>query len=512
MVGHVLSALFVSAVYGDDLGNACPSSGVSEDEVSMLQARVAPTGRLHAPQTSVVHEKTQVMLASVTQLAKQMSGDVTVLETLQDEVEEMMALVQEQAATDRAIVNGQFAEIEACLATYPIAGRVSAVETLCSQCSTCETERVSREENRIQVCDQWNTFANGLWTQMVGACQHSPSFLEEPRTGENCHAGLCSRQGSEEVHQIALAMQFWEVNFAEMQEKRSACTSACASGTCIACDDHSQQFEEAYCSFHQHCGMLATCHAHESALYDEQIERVHVADTPGLNTIQQESYLMHEQILCIVGLIQDHYPTNDTISDASLDSCSPAVLRAIDSVSDKLEELDIPRRTASPLPECSPPSCHGSCPAAATPQCPEVATPVTALSLTSSTGDVYINAGPLQEGSIAWTDRDYTLQNVPAEMLGATYFQGPVFVAAQSELTFQTPDAGTLYIWSDLPVAGWDARDGGFANLPGWARLDEIKNFNHGGASDFAVWKREVMTEVVIPVTELLVGGVAFLA
>jgi len=372
MKGSFLPALIVSATCGSNAQSACPSfdTASGDDEVSMLQARIgkdsnAGRSETHPPQHSQsnVLGKTQVMLASVTELAKHMSGDVSnVLEQLRIEVEAMMQMLEEEAETDRWIVNSQFAEIDACLSTHPIAGRVDAVEALCTQCSSCETDRLNREEHRTQVCDQWNSFANGLWTQMVGACQHSPSFLEEPRTGDDCHAGSCSRQGAEEVHQIAQAMQFWESNWVDMQEKRSACTEACSASTCISCEDDSRQFEEAFCNFQQHCGMLATCHARESGLYDEQIQRIHVADAAGLNTLQQENYLMNLQILCIVDLMDNHYPTNDTISDDSLETCSPEVLQATASVADKLEELDIPRRMPSALPDCSPSPCQGSCP------------------------------------------------------------------------------------------------------------------------------------------------------
>jgi len=130
-----------------------------------------------------------------------------------------------------------------------------------------------------------------------------------------------------------------------------------------------------------------------------------------------------------------------------------------------------------------------------------------ATTVTHSRKDLKFFPKEMKNGVVAWCDRDYTYQNVPSEMVGATLYSSHHKPSGGGHFTVSAPDGAVVYIFSEAH------RDGGFPAL-GWSTVDtgrfhwfEPKKSKAWGLT---AWKKEFAgAPIDIPVTECLVGGVA---
>jgi hypothetical protein len=129
-----------------------------------------------------------------------------------------------------------------------------------------------------------------------------------------------------------------------------------------------------------------------------------------------------------------------------------------------------------------------------------------AATVTHSRKGAQIVAKELKEDVVAWCDRNYTYENIPAEMLGATLYSSQCKPAGGGQFTVTAPDGSAVYIFCEAH------RDGGFPAL-GWSKIEagrfqwKQKDNKKWGMT---VWKKiHAGGSLEIPTADCLVGGVA---
>jgi len=113
----------------------------------------------------------------------------------------------------------------------------------------------------------------------------------------------------------------------------------------------------------------------------------------------------------------------------------------------------------------------------------------------------------LRDDVVAWSDRSYTYQNVPSEMVGASLYPSKHKPAGGGYFSVEATAGATVYIFCEAH------RDGGFPAL-GWSVV-EVGRFQWFDSKaqktwGMMVWKKEADGATIeIPTVDCLVGGVA---
>lgn len=113
----------------------------------------------------------------------------------------------------------------------------------------------------------------------------------------------------------------------------------------------------------------------------------------------------------------------------------------------------------------------------------------------------------MEDGVVAWCDRDYVYRHVPKEMVGASLYACQHKSIKRGHFKLNAPENAAVYIFCEAH------RDGGFPAL-GWSKIEagrfqwcDLKKKRSWGMT---VWKKvHTGGELVIPTADVLVGGVA---
>lgn len=131
------------------------------------------------------------------------------------------------------------------------------------------------------------------------------------------------------------------------------------------------------------------------------------------------------------------------------------------------------------------------------------------VTVTHSRKGAQIVAKEMKDGVVAWCDRPYTYEYVPAEMVGSTLYSSQHKPAGGGHFTVDAPAGAVVYIFCEahrdggFPALGWSSIPVGFGNFT-WNDLKKKRTWG------MTAWKKvHEGGSLDIPTVDCLVGGIA---